>query len=78
MATYFGSGLGSTGSPTMGNTWCLDHAKATKRRERLTGSYAAEFDKACEWSVLARKGTSSVTSQIEAPHGPIGQAPDTA
>jgi integrase len=30
------------------------YAKATKRRERLTGSYAAEFDRACEWGqVLA-------------------------
>jgi hypothetical protein len=28
------------------------YAKATKRRERLTGSYLAEFEKACEWASI--------------------------
>jgi hypothetical protein len=54
------------------------YAKATKRRERLTGSYAAEFDRACEWSVLARKGTSEVPAPIEAPSGAPARTPETA
>jgi hypothetical protein len=28
------------------------YAKATKRRERLTGNYGTEFDRACEWALL--------------------------
>ena len=32
------------------------YAKATKRRERLTGDYRTEFERACEW---ARMGTNA-------------------
>jgi integrase len=43
------------------------YAKATRRPERLTGSYRSEFQRACEWArVSAPKGTSSPQT-VEAP-----------
>jgi integrase len=35
------------------------YAKATKRRERLTGNYREQFNRACEWALVsAPNGTS--------------------
>ena len=48
------------------------YAKATKRRERLSGAYLAAYDRALEWATLGQ------SEGIEAPHPAQADSPDHA
>lgn len=55
------------------------YAKATRRRERLTGTYAEQFDKACEWSAIyARKSTSDPVRAADERYSDPTEAAETA
>ena len=39
------------------------YAKATKRRERLSGNYRTEFDRACDWALLGTSPANQLAEQ---------------
>jgi hypothetical protein len=54
------------------------YAKATRRPERLTGHYASEFARSCEWALVsARKGTNDPKRPTAPAYPAIIHAPES-